>query len=100
MTSHSPTGRFMGRVYNRKMVSTTELSGLSALQKKLLKAGLMAHYREAADIVFNARDPGCFSIVRIMREIGDRRGRATRRAATGRALARLIRRGGLVTVPG
>jgi hypothetical protein len=87
------TGRFMGGAYNHKSVSTTELSTLSALQKKLLKAGLMAHYRKGADTVFRAGDPGCFSIVRMMKEIEDRRVRHVRRAAAGRAIARLIRRG-------
>jgi hypothetical protein len=74
-------------------MSTTELSTLSALEKKLLKTGLRAHYREAADNVFGARDAGCFAVTTMMKEIVDRKERATRRAAAGRALARLIGRG-------
>jgi hypothetical protein len=41
----------------------------------------------------HARDPGCFSVVRMMKEIGYRNERASRRAATGRSLHRLIERG-------
>jgi hypothetical protein len=74
-------------------VSRTELSDLSALQKKLLKAGLMAHWREAADNVSRARDPGCFAVTKMMKEAEDRRVRNRRRAAAGRSLHRLIRRG-------
>jgi hypothetical protein len=61
-----------------KIMSTTELSGL---QKKLLRAGLMVHYREAADTVFGARDPGCFAINAMMKEIDDRQVRASRRGS-------------------
>jgi len=80
-----------------KTMSEAELSTLSPLQRRLLKAGLMAHWREAADNVFHVRDPGCFAITAIMKQIENRRERACRRAAAGRALARLIRRGLLET---
>ena len=80
-----------------KTMSEAELSTLSPLQRRLLKAGLMAHWREAADNVFHVRDPGCFAITAIMKQIENRRERACRRAAAGRALARLIHRGLLET---
>jgi hypothetical protein len=52
-------------------MNTTEISTLSALEKKLLKTGLRAHYREAADNVFGARDAGCFAVTTMMKEIVD-----------------------------
>lgn len=74
-------------------MSKDKLANLSVLQKRLLKAGLMAHWREEADNVFHVRDPGCFAVTTMMKEIADRKARATRRAAAGRALASLIKRG-------
>jgi restriction endonuclease Mrr len=69
------------------------LDNLSNSQKNLLRKGLLAHYREPADIACRSPDPGCFELKSAMAEIEDRKERATRRADQGRSIARLIKRG-------
>jgi restriction endonuclease Mrr len=66
------------------------LSGLSELQKKLLKMALEAHYRMPLNVTYG--DSG-FGIKPMMRKIENRKERARRRAAAGLSIARLIRRG-------
>jgi restriction endonuclease Mrr len=76
----------------RKYMSTSELDDLSTL-KGLLKRALMAHYRTPLDIAGQSPDPGCFGLKTSMAEIVERRVRGSRRAAAGRSIARLMKRG-------
>jgi hypothetical protein len=69
------------------------LSELSALQIKLLGDGLRAYYYQPVDIVCRSPDPGSFGVKASMATLEDRKMRACRRAAAGRAIARLIKRG-------
>jgi hypothetical protein len=65
---------------------------ISALQRSLLKDGLLAHYRSRPlDLACGLPKPGCFGL--IMTKFEDRRERASRRAAAGLSLKRLIKRG-------
>src|SRR5215831_18543337 len=68
---------------------------LSALQRKLLAEGLrMHHYHRPVAIACGLPNPGCFRLDLMMSGCyKDRRLRASRRAAAGRAIRRLIVRG-------
>ena len=88
-------------------MSVATLDNLSALHKKLLRDALMAHYRKPLDNEGQVEDPGCFTIRTVGRipepdgfdlkrrkaSAEERRKRASWRAASGRAVARLLRRG-------
>ena len=76
-----------------KIVSEAELSRLSRLQKALLKKGLEAHCMRALDHLYGIEPEGSFGIKGMLKEVEDRRERASRRAAAGRSLERLIERG-------
>ena len=67
--------------------------GISLLQRSLLRYGLMAHYRTPLDLACGLPDVGCFRLPALMMEYEDRRERASRRAAAGLSIARLIKRG-------
>jgi hypothetical protein len=66
---------------------------MSALQRSLLRVGLMAYYRTPLDLACGMDQPGCFGLKAMMRDFEDRRERASRRAAAGLSIARLIKRG-------
>ncbi len=66
---------------------------LSALQRRLLRYGLMAHYRAPLDLACGLEEPGCFGLKGLMTDFEDRRERASRRSAAGLSIARLTRRG-------
>jgi hypothetical protein len=66
---------------------------LSALQRELLKRGLLAYYNRPIRRALRLDNPGCFQLRSMMEAVADRRERASRRAAAGLAIARLIRRG-------
>jgi restriction endonuclease Mrr len=70
--------------------------GLSELQCSLLKMGLQSYHGRAVDLACGLSYPGHFIIRTEMKKFSDRRKRASRRAAVGRALARLIKRGLIV----
>jgi hypothetical protein len=67
--------------------------GLSELQRSLLRNGLIGYYREPLDLACGRSDAGCFQIRFTLKGFADSRIRASRRAAAGLAIARLIRRG-------
>jgi hypothetical protein len=67
--------------------------GFSQLQRSLLRDGLIAYWRGPLDLACGRSDPGCFQIRFRMKGFADSRIRASRRAAAGLAIARLIRRG-------
>ena len=67
--------------------------GLSALQRTLLRYGLMAHYCTSLDLACRLPDVGSFRLQALMMEYEDPRVRASRRAAAGLSIARLIKRG-------
>ncbi len=67
--------------------------GLSQLQRSLIRDGLLAYYRGPLDLACSRSDPGCFQIRFRLKGFADSRIRASRRAAAGLAIARLIRRG-------
>src|SRR5258708_30000567 len=67
--------------------------GLSGLQRSLIRDGLVAYWREPLDLACGRSDAGCFQIRFTMKGFENRRIRASRRAAAGLAIARLIRRG-------
>jgi hypothetical protein len=66
---------------------------LASLQEALLKRGLHAYYRAPLDIACHLDNPGCFGLKSMMRDFENRRVRATRRAAAGLSIARLIKKG-------
>jgi hypothetical protein len=82
-------------------MSVATLDNLSALQKKLLKTALMAHYRKPLDNEGQVEDPGCFTVRTVGRtpdpdgfdlkrrkaSAEERRKRASWRAACGREVA-------------
>jgi hypothetical protein len=67
--------------------------GLSALQRTLLRYGLIANHRTLLDLACQLPDVGCFGLRGLMMDFEDRRERARRRAAAGLSIARLIRQG-------
>jgi hypothetical protein len=67
--------------------------GISLLQRSLLRYGLMAHYRTPLDLACRLPDVGSFRLRALMMEYEDRRERASRRAAAGLSLQRLVKRG-------
>jgi hypothetical protein len=67
--------------------------GIALLQRSLLRYGLMVHYRTPLDLACGLPDVGCFSLKAMMMDFEDRRVRASRRAAAGLSIARLIKRG-------
>ncbi len=67
--------------------------GLSQLQRSLLRDGLVACWRGPLDLACGRPEGGCFQIRFAMKGFENRRIRASRRAAAGLAIARLIRRG-------
>ena len=66
---------------------------LSALQQSLLRYGLLAYHRRPLDIACQLPDVAGFTLKAMMMDFEDRRERASRRAAAGLSLARLIKRG-------
>jgi hypothetical protein len=88
-------------------MSVATLDSLSVLQKELLKYALRAYYRRLSDAAGDSEDPGCFGIRTFGRtpeadgfdlkrkkvSAEERRKRASARAASGRAVARLVKRG-------
>ena len=66
---------------------------LSALQRTLLRYGLMAYHRTPLDLACGLPDVGSFRLQALMIAFEDRRERASRRAAAGLSVARLIRHG-------
>jgi hypothetical protein len=68
-------------------------AGLSALQRSLLRDGLLAYYREPLDLACKRPNVGCFQVYFTMKGLTDSRLRARRRAAAGLAISRLIKRG-------
>jgi hypothetical protein len=74
-------------------MNANALDDLSVLQKGLLGTALMAHYRIPVDIACRSEDPGCFELKSSMAGIDNLRERASRRAAAGRSIERLVRRG-------
>ena len=66
---------------------------MSALQRSLLRFGLIAYHRRPLDIACQLPDVGCFALKAMMMDFEDRRQRASRRAAAGLSIARLIKRG-------
>jgi hypothetical protein len=76
-------------------VSGTERR-LSKLQKDILRRGLIAHYGKETDLACKRDYPGCFRAVGLGlpdKDADNRRAKASKRAAAGRALQRLIKRG-------
>src|SRR5258707_10595206 len=67
--------------------------GLSQLQRSLIRNGLVACYREPLDLACGRSDVGCFQIRFTMKGFENRRIRASKRAAAGLSIARLLRRG-------
>jgi hypothetical protein len=59
----------------------------------LLKTALQAHYRRPLDLAVGSGCPGCFGVKAMMTKYEDKKQRATRRADTGRSIARLVARG-------
>src|SRR5260221_6689852 len=68
-------------------------AGLSELQRLLIRDGLVAYWRGPLDLACGRPEGGCFQIRFAMKGFQNRRIRASRRAAAGLAIARLIRRG-------
>jgi hypothetical protein len=66
---------------------------ISALQRSLLRYGLLAYHRRPLDIACRLPDVGGFTLRAMMMDFEDRRERASRRAAAGLSIARLIKRG-------
>jgi hypothetical protein len=66
---------------------------LSALQRTLLRRGLVAYNCRALDIACGDAGPGSFKLGNLITKFEDRRERAARRAAAGLSLARLCSRG-------
>jgi hypothetical protein len=67
---------------------------LSALQRSLLKRGLLAnYYQRPLAVACHLPHPGCFKLGTLITDFEDRRERASRRAAAGLSIARLIKRG-------
>jgi hypothetical protein len=83
-------------------MGSRDLKKLSALQKRILKTGLMAYYRTQLDLAHKMSLPGSFTL-KLGRDIDmetgrllpilDHRARVARRAATGLSVRRLILRG-------
>jgi hypothetical protein len=67
--------------------------GLSELQRSLLRDGLVACYREPLDRACSRSDVGSFQIRFTIADFENRALRASRRAAAGLAITRLLRRG-------
>jgi len=67
--------------------------GLSQLQRSLLRNCLIAYWRSELDRACSRPDPGCFRIAPLLKDCKDARKRASKRAAAGLAIARLIKRG-------
>jgi hypothetical protein len=66
---------------------------MSDLQRSLLRDGLLAYYRRPLDIACQLPDVGSFRLQALMMQYEDRRVRASRHAAAGLSIARLIKRG-------
>ena len=66
---------------------------LSPLQRALLKRGLSAWHTKALGIACQLSDPDSFKLGSLITDFEDRRERASRRAAAGLAIRRLIKRG-------
>lgn len=66
---------------------------LGGLQRAILRMALVAHYRKPLGVACGSQHPGSFGLKTEMRRFGDRRVRNARRAASGAAIARLIKRG-------
>jgi hypothetical protein len=67
--------------------------GMSDLQRSLLRRGLLAYYRIPLDLACRLPEVGSFTLQALMMQYADRRVRASRRAAAGLSIARLIKRG-------
>jgi hypothetical protein len=66
---------------------------LSALQRELLREALRGYAMRAFHLVHGAFEPGSFELKSMMRQFEEGERRASRRAAAGLSIARLIRRG-------
>ena len=66
---------------------------LSPLQRSLLRKGLAAWHTKAFDIACQLSDPGSFKLGSLITNFEDHRERASRRAAAGLSIRRLIKRG-------
>jgi hypothetical protein len=66
---------------------------MSDLQRSLLRHGLWAYYSTPFYIACRLPDPGCFRLRAMMMDFENRHVRASRRAAAGLSIARLIKRG-------
>jgi hypothetical protein len=66
---------------------------LSPLQRSLLRRGLLAWHSKALAIDCQLSDPDSFKLGSLITDFEDRRERASRRAAAGLSLSRLIKRG-------
>jgi hypothetical protein len=66
---------------------------LSPLQRSLLKRGLSAWHTKALGIACQLSDPDSFKLGSLITDFEDRRERASRRAAAGLSVERLIKRG-------
>jgi hypothetical protein len=76
------------------VITELDTDRLSVLQQDLLARALLAWEAEP-DLTKPALDPkaGCLDLKTLLRAETDRRKRAVRRAAAGRAVARLVYRG-------
>jgi hypothetical protein len=67
---------------------------MSLLQRSFLKKGLVAYYyQRPLAVACRLPHPGCFKLGSLITDFEDRRVRASRRAAAGLSIARLIKRG-------
>jgi hypothetical protein len=67
---------------------------LSALQRSLLERGLVAcYYQRPLAVACHLPHPGSFKLGSLITDFEDRRVRASRRAAAGLSIVRLIKRG-------
>ena len=75
------------------VITELETGRLSVLQRDLLARALLALQARPINQTCGEPYPGCLELKAIMRAETDRDKRAVRRAATGRAVARLVYRG-------
>jgi hypothetical protein len=74
------------------VITELDKSRLSVVQRGLLARALRAHDRCPSDQACGDPYPGCLELKAAMRSESDRHVRAVRRAAAGRAIARLVAR--------
>jgi len=66
---------------------------LSSLQRELLREALRGYARRALHLVHGKFEPGSFELKSMMRQFEKGERRASKRAAAGLSIARLVRRG-------